>query len=139
MLLRPAAILRPINKPSILVRIPGLTPAELQTWQKRLDPLAQECGCRSGAQAIGLYLLGVLVTVFVADIPENTRYPLSTYLFWSEIFLGGMILSALTGKLFGQFRAASHLSRACEELEQELSVRSEHAARLVSFSGEPLS
>src|ERR1700744_3179846 len=57
MLLRPQAILRPFHKPSVLVRIPGLSPAESQSWEQRLTPLAQECGCNAGTIAVGLFLV----------------------------------------------------------------------------------
>lgn len=119
-LLRPRAIFRPIAKPTVLVRIAGLTPAECKAWQQRLGPLAGECGCRAGAQAIGLYLLVALIVVFVAHVPDAVRFPIAIYVAWAAVFLGGLIASALLGKLLGQLRAARRLHRACNDLEQRL-------------------
>ena len=119
-LLRPSAVLRPIHKPSVLVRIPGLSPAELRSWQTRLSPLAEECGCRTGAQAICLFLLCALVAMFASNVPDDKRFSLGTYAVWAGLFLGGLIGSALLGKLFGQLRSAMRLKRACDELERRL-------------------
>ena len=120
MLLRPQAILRPFHKPSVLVRIPGLSPAESQTWEQRLTPLAQECGCNAGTIAVGFFLLIAVLSVFFFNIPGDVRFPMRTYLIGSACFVAGLILSAFLGKLTGQGLAALRLRSACRELEIEL-------------------
>ena len=120
MLLRPQAILRPFHKPSVLVRIPGLSPAGCQAWQERLTPLAQECGCNAGTLAVGLFLVIAVLAVFFFNIPDDVRFPMRTYLIGSTGFVAGLILSAFLGKLIGQGLAALRLRRACRELEIEL-------------------
>ena len=119
-LLRPQAILRPFHKPSVLVRIPGLSPAASQTWEQRLTPLAQECGCNAGALAVGLFLVITVLAIFFSSTPDDVRFPMRTYLIGSACFVGGLILSAFLGKLTGQGLAALRLRRACRELEIEL-------------------
>lgn len=123
MLLRPQAILRPFNKPSVQVRIPELSPAESQAWQQRLDPLTQECGCNAGTLAVGIFLVMAVMAVLFSNTPDDVRFPLRTYLIGSTCFLAGLILSALIGKLMGQTLAALRLRRACRELETELNLR----------------
>jgi hypothetical protein len=120
MLLRPRAILRPFHKPAVLVRIPELSPADAQAWERRLEPLTQECGCNHGAFAMGAFLLLSVVAAFFANSPDDVRLPLGTYLLWGGCFLAGLILSTLGGKLFGQILAALRLRRACRELEAQL-------------------
>lgn len=120
MLLHPRAILRPFHKPAILVRIPDFSPTETQAWERRLAPLVQECGCNTGAAAVGIFLLLAILAAFLAKTPDTLRLPLATYLIWAGSFLGGLILSALGGKLFGQLLAAFRLHRACEDLESLL-------------------
>ena len=123
MLLRPQAILRPIRKPGVLVRIPQLSPSECLVWQERLDPLTQECGCNTGTIAVGLFLVLAVAAALLFDSPNEVRFPLATYLIGAACFLAGLILSAIVGKLFGQALAALRLHRACRELESELSLR----------------
>ena len=118
MLLRPQAILRPFLKPGVLVRIPGLSPSECLAWQQRLTPLTQECGCRAGALAVGLFLALIVLMVFFTDIPDGVHFSLQTYLIGSACFLTGLILSAFLGKLTGKMLAALRLRRACRELER---------------------
>ncbi|MGA2887269.1 MAG: hypothetical protein ABSE51_04405 [Terracidiphilus sp.] len=122
MLLRPRAILRPFNKPGILVRIPEFSPSHAQAWERRLEPLTQECGCNHGVVAVGAFLLLSVVAAFLAKTPDDVRLPLETYLLWSGCFVAGLILSAIAGKLFGQILAAFRLRRACRELEAELNL-----------------
>lgn len=124
MLLRPQAILRPFHKPSVLVMIPQLSPEESQSWQQRLTPLAQECGCNAGARAVGIFLAVAVVAALLSNIPDEVRYPLGTYLIGSACFLTGLILSAFVGKLSGQGLAALRLLRAYRDLETELNLRS---------------
>lgn len=122
-LLRPQAILRPFHKPSVLVRIPQLSPAESQAWQERLEPLTQECGCNAGALAVGIFLVLAVVAALFSNTPDDVRFPWQTYLIGSACFLAGLILSAFIGKLIGQALAALRLRRACQELETELNLR----------------
>ena len=119
-LLRPQAILRPFHKPSVLVRIPALSPSECEAWQQRLTPLAQECGCNAGTLAVGIFLVIAVLSVFFFNIPGDVRFPMRTYLVGSAGFVAGLILSAFLGKLIGQGLAALRLRRACRELETQL-------------------
>jgi len=123
MLLRPQAILRPFLKPGVLVRIPGLSPAECLAWQQRLTPLTEECGCRAGALAVGLFLALIVLTVFFTDIPDGVHFSLQTYLIGATCFVVGLIVSAFLGKLTGQMLAALRLRRACRELERVLKLQ----------------
>jgi hypothetical protein len=123
MLLRPQAILRPFLKPGVLVRIPGLSPSECETWEQRLTPLTQECGCNTGTLAVGIFLAISVLAVFFTDIPGDVRFPLRNYLIGSACFVVGLILSAFLGKLSGQLLAALRLRRACQELERELNAQ----------------
>jgi uncharacterized integral membrane protein len=127
MLLHPRAILRPFLKPSVLVRIPELSPAACQAWQQRLAPLIQECGCNAGTLAVGIFLAAVLLAVFFTDIPDDVRFSLWTYLIGSASLLSGLILSAVAGKLMGQMLAALRLHRACVQLEMELNPQPEQS------------
>ncbi len=123
MLCRPSAILRPFRKARLLVRIPQLSAAESLAWERRLDPLAQECGCNAGTIAVGVFLLLDVAAVFLCNIPGDVRLPIRTYLIWAACFLAGLILSALMGKLIGQTLAALRLRRACQELELQLNSK----------------
>jgi hypothetical protein len=119
-LLRPRAILRPFHKPRVLIRIPGLSPADTLAWERRIEPLTQECGCNTGAAAMGLFLLLAAAAAILSRTPDDVRFPLVTYLVWGGCFVTGLIVSALGGKLFGQMLAALRLRRACRELEAQL-------------------
>lgn len=122
MLLRPQAILHPFYKPKVLVRIPGLSPDDNLAWERRIEPLAQECGCNTGAAALGLFLLLAAVAAILSKTPDDVRFPLVTYLVWGGCFVTGLVLSALGGKLIGQIIAALRLRRACRELEAQLNL-----------------
>ena len=120
MLLRPRAILRPFHKPSVLVRIPDFSPDDTRAWERRRTPLIQECGCNHGAVAVGLFLLLTVAAAFFSNTPNDLRQSQETYLVWAGCFLGGLIFSAIAGKLFGLALAAYRLRRACRELETQL-------------------
>jgi hypothetical protein len=123
MLLRPRAILKPFDKPQVLVRIPELTAEETQAWQRRLAPLTHECGCGTGAATLGIYLLAVMAVAAFANVPDNVRQPLATYIVWGGGFFIGLLASAMLGKTFGQGLAAYRLWRTCVELEELLASR----------------
>jgi hypothetical protein len=123
MLLRPRAILKPFDKPQVLVRIPELTAEEAQTWERRLAPLTHECGCGTGAATLGIYLLAVMAVAAFANVPDDLRQPLATYLVWGGGFFAGLFASAMLGKTFGQGLAAYQLWRTCVALEKLLAER----------------
>ncbi len=104
-------------------RIPQFNAEEAKAWELRLTPLTQECGCTAGTVALGIYLLLVVAVAAFADVPDDVRQPLVTYLVWGGGFFAGLIASALLGKVFGQGMPALRLHRACIELESQLELR----------------
>jgi hypothetical protein len=123
MLLRPRAILKPFDKPQLLVRIPQFNAEETKEWERRLTPLTQECGCTAGMVALGVYLLVIVAVAAFANVPDDVRQPLLTYLAWGGGFVVGLIASAVIGKTYGQCVAALRLHRACIDLEEQLALR----------------
>lgn len=136
MLLRPRAIFKPFDKPQLLVRIPQFSAEETRAWEQRLAPLTQECGCTAGTVALGVYLLAVVFVAALANIPDDVRQPLVTYLEWGGGFFVGLIASAALGKAYGQCVAALRLRRACIELEKQLELRRVAENQAAENSGE---
>jgi hypothetical protein len=119
-LLQPEGRLHPSRKPTVLVRVPGLRDSEATAWEVRLENLRQQCGCAAGAIALGAFAIGGVVYALLQNSLALVNPPLTAILLQSGLFLVGLILSALLGKLLGLSLARIRYQRACLELQERL-------------------
>jgi hypothetical protein len=118
--MRPHGLRHPFRKPPVEFRIANLPQSESRAWEGRFDTLRQQCGCASGAIALGAFTLGVVAYAFHRSI-KAPGAPTPRELFLNGVlFLVGLILSALLGKLLGLSLATIRFRRACFELRMRL-------------------
>ena len=121
-LMRSESALHPFRKPPIRLDIPTLNRAEAAAWQLRLEELRQHCGCTSGAVFLGAFLLANLAYVLGSAVRPGFSLPATTKDLWLTgiIFLAGLIISALFGKLLGLSVSAFRFRRTCRALQSRL-------------------
>jgi hypothetical protein len=111
----------PFRKPRVLLRVRGMGQAEACSWETKLEDIRQLCGCTSGAFAIVAFAIASVAYAVISGslIGGNSRP--GAILIQSGVFVIGLILSALVGKLLGLLRARMLYLRTCFDLMQRLS------------------
>jgi len=121
-LLRPESVLHPFRKPRPLLQIPELPRREACLWEQRLDSLRQQCGCTSGAIAMGLFTI-LFVTYSALHISPASNWELASVAGQAAILVAGLIFSALIGKFVGLLAASLRFRRTCLALHQRLHTK----------------
>lgn len=109
----------PFDQPRLLIRSPLLSRSEIAHWQDKFDGLRQACGCAHGAIALCGFLVLFIAYSIGADFLANTPADRGTIL-TAAIFVAGLIVSVVAGKLFGLYRARSQFHQACRSLKSRL-------------------
>ena len=89
----------------MLIRITGLQEQEARAWEDELDRISQMCGCRSGAAAVGVFILAAVAYGLLAEpqsLISHGNVALDT-----GVFAGGLVVSGIFGKLIGLVAASS--------------------------------
>jgi hypothetical protein len=120
LLLQSEGILHPFRRPPFLLRIPELPEPEAGAWEQRLEGLRQECGCTSGALALGAFVVLFLVYALHSSLSALDHLQPRVLLLGGAFFVAGLILSALIGKFLGLSMAGIRFRRTCSELHQRL-------------------
>ena len=121
-MLQPESALHPFRKPRPVLQIPELPPQEAWLWEQRLDNLRQQCGCTSGALAMGLFVI-LFVTYSALNLSPAGNGELSSLAQEAAILIGGLICSALAGKFAGLLAASLRFRRTCLALHQRLHTK----------------
>ncbi|WP_315835790.1 hypothetical protein [Bradyrhizobium prioriisuperbiae] len=124
-LMRPESLRHPFRKPPILLRLPQLADDDNVAWSRHLDDLAGQCGCTAALIGLGVFTsVTVLYVVITAlQVPPGNGTDIRTLLLNGGLFLAGLILSTLIGKLIGLSIAARHFRRSCRIIQGRLKVR----------------
>ena len=110
----------PFDQPRLLIRSPLLSRSEIAQWQAKFDGLREACGCSHGAIALGGFLVLSIAYSIGADSLANTPADRGTIFFRAAVFIAGVIVSTVAGKLFGLYRAQAQFHDACRNLKSRL-------------------
>lgn len=110
----------PFDQPRLLIRSPLLSRLEIAEWQAKFDGLRQACGCSHGAIALGGFLVLFIAYSIGADSLANTAADHGTIFFRAAVFVAGVVVSAVAGKLFGLYRARAQFHQTCRNLKSRL-------------------
>jgi hypothetical protein len=119
-ILRPEGILHPFRKPRLLIRIPHMPESEAMAWESRLEELRQACGCSGGALSLGAFVFGFVAVSLVNGSAVTGNLQLREHLLLGGIFLSGVIVSSLLGKLIGLCLTQVRYRRVCLRLQDRL-------------------
>lgn len=121
-LMRPESPRHPFRKPPILLRLPELTDNDNAAWSRHLDDLAGQCGCTAALIGLGIFTSATLLYVVITALqtPPGSGTDIQTLLLNGGLFLAGLILSTLIGKLIGLSIAALRFRRSCRIIQGQL-------------------
>lgn len=119
-LLWPEQLFHPFRKPQVLIRVPELTQSEASDWERRLENFRKQCGCTAGAVAIGAFALASVAYALHSGSPATSNPLSSGLLLKAGVFVTGLILSAVFGKLLGLSAAMVRYRQTCFELMNRL-------------------
>lgn len=106
------------SRPQVLIRVEGLRDQEAREWEDKLDSLREECGCRSGAIAVVIFIFAaVSYGLFAAPYTPIQR---GGVILDTVVFLVGLSLSAIIGKSIGLFAASKKYRYICAELVERV-------------------
>ena len=109
----------PSSQTRVLVRVPGMPRAEATAWEGELENFRNDCGCRAGAIAMGIFRCQrSWLTQHGTTCPR--RFLPLPILLRTSLGLAGLILSAVIGKLVGLHRAAISFERTCSQLLERI-------------------
>lgn len=106
-----------------MLRVAELSALESLAIESRLNALARECGCQTGALAASLSFV-IYAGLLFATAGAFPHWRLR-HLFWGAL---SCLLSALLGKLSGILRARLRLVQELEELKARLNPADGKAA-----------
>lgn len=139
-LLQRESVLHPFRKPRVQIRVIGLSGPDAAAWEARLEHMRQQCGCTAGAIAMALFAVGFVAYALGADAATPASL-------WPQVMVqcvlltGGLIGSALLGKMFGLYLERLRYESACLALRRQLSLVSQSAPRVdrvqVEFAAPP--
>jgi len=129
-LLQPEQLLHPFRKPQALIRVPGLLQSEAADWEKRLESFRQQCGCTAGAVAIGAFAVASVAYALRTGSIATDNLPSNSILLRAGVFVAGLVLSAVFGKLLGLSVAFLGYRRTCFQLMKRLQTMGLHGFRI---------
>jgi hypothetical protein len=123
-LMREQSPAHPFRRPAALLDIPALPPEENAAWGSRLDYWRGQCGCTTAIVGLGVFTLASVVYVLVLALQTTAagEPDYATILVNGVVFLAGLILSTLVGKLIGLTLATLRFRQICRLLEVRLAA-----------------
>jgi hypothetical protein len=110
----------PLRRPQLRIAVPHMAAREARSWESRLDTLREDCGCRAGAFALAGFVFCFLVAAVLDDAAIADGHAAVSLAVYGGGFVGGVVLSALAGKLIGLWLATVRFRRVCRQLQEHL-------------------
>ena len=123
-LMREQSLSHPFRRPAALLDIPQLPPEENAAWGFRLEHWRGQCGCTAAIAGLGAFTLAgvAYVLILALQTTPGSEPDYAVILANGVLFLAGLILSALIGKLIGLTMATLRFRRTCRLLQTRLAA-----------------
>jgi hypothetical protein len=108
------------SQPRLVISNPLLSESELVRRQEEFDRLRQSCGCSHGAISLCVFLAFFIGYAVYFDPLAHVPVTGAALLIRAAIFVTGLIVSTIGGKLFGLYLADRQLRQACRSLQSRL-------------------
>lgn len=120
-LMEPEGSMHSFRKPRLLIHVPQMADSEARAWEWRLEGMRQDCGCSAGAMGLCVFAV-IFVAYALHNSSPSATLPPGAFLLDGVIFVAGLILSAVAGKLIGLWMAAGRFRRTCLQLQERLRI-----------------
>jgi hypothetical protein len=123
-LMHEQSLSHPFHRPAALLDIAELPAEENAVWGSRLDHWRGQCGCTAAIIGLGAFTLASIVSVLVLALQTTAagEPDYAVILRNGVLFLVGLILSTLAGKLIGLIVATLRFRQTCRLLWQRLTA-----------------